>query len=410
MKTLIDKLAAGVSTYEMPDAEVLENRIAVELETGDYKRGELNIKSKNNLPIKGVVFSTDNHITFENNQFNGINNVIRYSVSSKNLEQGQICNGTISMVTTAGGFDIPFAITIKKRELESTIGMIGGFNDFLRLINESYDEALILFLSKEFKEFFLKNDSFGSTLYDMVLHNSNRGIAMEEFLVGMGLKKRVAISTKENYREYSNIKENYADTINLERSCLGYAEINVTVEGDFLYNCKSQVKGDDFNGKVAEYEFYINAARLHGGSNHGRLIFETTNETIVYDIVIVNEKDEINDYIEEKKNNIGLIKNYLDFRTGVIDGKKWINEMSKMAQERLEKNEDDLVGILVKAQVAIAENNTEEATSYLDRASKQMAIKDKNNVEEYCYYLYLKTLHKNNPNYTNEIKAEIQKR
>ena len=37
MKTLIDKLAAGVSTYEMPDAEVLENRIAVELETGDYK-------------------------------------------------------------------------------------------------------------------------------------------------------------------------------------------------------------------------------------------------------------------------------------------------------------------------------------------------------------------------------------
>ena len=54
MKTLIDKLAAGVSTYEMPDAEVLENRIAVELETGDYKRGELNIKSKNNLPIKGI--------------------------------------------------------------------------------------------------------------------------------------------------------------------------------------------------------------------------------------------------------------------------------------------------------------------------------------------------------------------
>ncbi len=71
--------------------------------------------------------------------------------------------------------------------------MIGGFNDFLRLINESYDEALILFLSKEFKEFFLKNDSFGSTLYDMVLHNSNRGIAMEEFLVGMGLKRELPL-------------------------------------------------------------------------------------------------------------------------------------------------------------------------------------------------------------------------
>lgn len=409
MKNLIERLAAGVSSYEMPDADVLEKRIAVELETGDYYQGEINIVSKNGLAIKGAVFSTDSHITFENNQFNGVNNIIKYTINSKNFEKGQICTGDISIVTTAGDFGIPFSITVKKKELQSTLGKIGSYDDFLELINKSYDEALILFLSKDFKEYFLKNDSYGSTLYDMVLHNSNRGTVMEEFLVGMGLKKRVVISTRENYREYSNITDNYADIINLERSCLGYVDMDVTVEGDFFYNCKQKITGEDFNGKIAEYQFYINAGRLHGGSNHGRITFETSNETIVYDIVIVNEKNEINDYIEEKKNNIGLIKNYLDFRTGVIDSKKWINKMSQMAQERLEKDENDMVGLLVKAQAAIAENDTEHSILYLDKVSKQMAINDKNNVEQYCYYLYLKTLHKNNPNYTNEIKAEIKK-
>ena len=89
------------------------------------------------------------------------------------------------------------------------------------------------------------------------------------------------------------------------------------------------------------------------------------------------KKTKLTNYIEEKKNNIGLIKNYLDFRTGVIDGKKWINEMSKWHRNDWKRTKTTLLDILVKAQVAIAENNTEEATSYLDRASKQMAIKDK---------------------------------
>lgn len=409
MKSLMERLATGVSNYETPDAEISENRIALELESGSFAEGEISIKGKNSRSVKGVVFSSDSHITFKNNQFNGTNNLVKYTASTKNLKEGQICNGTISVVTTAGDYAIPFAITIKKKEIDSTIGKISTLEDFVKLVKESYDEALILFLSKEFKEYFLKEDSFGYVLYQQVLNNSNRSIAMEEFLVGMGLKDRVVISLTTPIREYTNMDENYGDVINVIRSGWGYVDIDVTVEGDFLYNCKDKITGDDFNGKMAEYRYYINASKLHGGSNHGRITLKTSDETLVYDIVIVNQKEFIEDYISQKKNNIGLIKNYLNFRTGVIDGKEWMAEMSQMADERLLHNKRDVVGLLAKAQIAILQNKSEDAVAYLNEVSQLVALHNSKSIEEYCYYLYLKTLYKNNSSYTDDIKEEIKR-
>lgn len=336
MKALIERLAAGNSVYETPDAEISENRISLNLEMGSSTQGEISIKGKNGKSVKGVVYSTDNHLTFENNQFNGINNTVKYMVSTKNMIEGQICSGTISVVTTAGDYAIPFGITVKKKEIQSTIGNIPDLKAFVKLVQVSYDEALILFLSKEFREYFLKEDTYAESLYKQVMKNSNRSIALEEFLVGMGLKERVIVSIVEGIREYTDIVENYGDVLNVSKSGWGYVDIDVSVEGDFFYNCKSKITGDDFNGKIAEYQYFINAGRLHGGSNHGRITLRTTNETIVYDIVIVNQKDSIESYINEKRSSIGLVKNYLNFRTGVIDGKKWMDEMDEMANERLE--------------------------------------------------------------------------
>lgn len=408
MKALIERLAAGNSVYETPDAEISENRISLNLEMGSNAQGEISIKGKNGKSVKGVVYSTDNHLTFENNQFNGINNTVKYMVSTKNMAEGQICSGTISVVTTAGDYAIPFGITVKKKEIQSTIGSIPDLQAFVKLVQVSYDEALILFLSKEFREYFLKEDTFAESLYKQVMKNSNRSIALEEFLVGMGLKERVSVSIVDVIREYTDIVENYGDVLNVSKSGWGYVDIDVSVEGDFFYNCKSKITGDDFNGKIAEYQYFINAGRLHGGSNHGRITFRTTNETIVYDIVIVNQKDSIESYINEKRSSIGLVKNYLNFRTGVIDGKKWMDEMDEMADERLERDDRDIVGLLAKAQIAIVKNKEEAATEYLSTVSSLMAVKDATSVEEYCFYLYLKTLHKNNSSYTEDIKKEIK--
>jgi hypothetical protein len=408
LKALIDKLASGNAVYETADAEISENRIAVELEQGELYHGEIMIKGKNGMSVKGVVFSTDSHVYFENNQFNGINNTLKYTVSGKNMFEGQVIGGTISVVTTAGDYAIPFAVTIKKKVINSSIGKITDLEGFVKLVKISYDEALILFLSKEFKEFFLKENDYALALYHQVMRNTNRNIALEEFLVGMNLKERVRISIVSKIKEYSDIKENYGDVLNVSRSGWGYVDIDVEVQGDFFYNCKDKISGDAFNGKIAEYQYLINAGRLHGGSNCGRIILRSSNEKLVYDIVIVNQKEHIDDYLKNKKSTIDLVKNYLDFRTGVIDGKKWKSQVLELAEQRLIDNRNDIIGILAKAQIGILNNNDEQALEYLGRASQLVSVKNETEVVYYCYYLYLKSIYKNDQSYTYEVKEEIK--
>ena len=241
MKALVEKLASGISVYETPDAEVSENRIMATLECGQVKEGEISIKSKNGLPIKGVATSTDSHIVFENPSCNGCDNQVKYKIVSDNLYPGQILSGTISLVTDAGDFAIPFGITMAEKGIDTMIGEIKDYDGFVKLVRESYDEALIVFLSKEFREFFLASDPRGYTLYKQAMRNGNRDIALEEFLVGMKLKDRVVISTNESYREFADINENYSGHITVHKNTWGYVDVDVQVEGDFLYNCKDSI-------------------------------------------------------------------------------------------------------------------------------------------------------------------------
>ena len=95
-----------------------------------------------------------------------------------------------------------------------------------------------------------------ATLYNQLMKNHNRHIALEEFLVGMDLKKRVSIRTKENLKEFTDITENYADVVEIHKNTWGYVDVDVQVEGDFFYNCKSSINSEEFNGRIAEYRGY----------------------------------------------------------------------------------------------------------------------------------------------------------
>ncbi len=409
MKALVERLATGISVYETPDAEMSENQIAATLDCGDSKEGELTIKSKNGLPIKGVVCSTDAHVSFEHDSFDGTENTIKYKITTENLAPGQIVSGTISVVTDAGDYAIPFGITMKERAIHTSAGDITDYETFVKAVKEGYDEALIVFLSKEFKDFFFEEDNKGYALYNQVMRNGNRDIALEEFLVGMGLKERIQIRLKDSYKEYADITENYSDVIKIYKNTWGYTEIDVEVEGDFFYGCEPKIGGEQFNGNTVEYTYFINASRLHGGSNHGKITFKTSNETLVYDIIVVNEAVKDDAYINAKKSAISFVKNYLAFRTGKIDGEEWKKKMVQTAEDRFDWDENDIMGLSATAQVAILDNDESKALETLNTISGIMADQgDEKDISQYCYYLYLRSLYKNDATFTEDIKKEIK--
>ena len=182
----------------------------------------------------------------------------------------------------------------------------------------------------------------------------------------MGLKERIAIRLKDTYREYADIEENYSDVIKIYKNTWGYTEIDVEVEGDFFYGCEPKIRGDQFNGNTVEYTYFINASRLHGGSNHGKIKFRTPNETLVYDIIVVNEAIKDDAYINAKKSAISFVKNYLAFRTGQISGDEWKKKMVQTAEDRLDWDKDDFMGLAATAQVAILDNDKSKQGTVLD--------------------------------------------
>ena len=125
----------------------------------------------------------------------------------------------------------------------------------------------------------------------------------------MGLKEPVKISLKSETKEYENLTDNYGDTLIITRNTWGYAEIDVELEGEFFYNCKERITSEQFNGKIMEYSYYLNTAKLHCGMNEGKIIFKTAGGKEECKVVVKNPKNDNSDYIKLRTTDGFLIKN-----------------------------------------------------------------------------------------------------
>lgn len=408
MKTLIEKLAIGNVDYEVPQARISHNSFDMVLAKGEVAFGSFNIRSESNMNIKGVVYSSDYHLKLKNDQFLGKDNTIRFEANTDHLYPGDEIEGKIDIVSNAGEFTVGFKIAVKEENIMSSQGTIKDLKDFTKLVQYNHEEAIKLFMSKEFKHQIIDKDVYTGALYSELMKNYNKEIAMEEFLVKMGLKEPVTISILDNEKTYEDIKESYGDVLKITKSGWGYVDIKVIVKGDMLHNCKKEITLDNFIGNMCEYEYLVNNYKLHRGSNYAEIILKTVHQTLTYKIHVKNPTNDISKYIENKKDIIDVMKLYMNFRTGRISSQEWKNKTEEIADKRLHYDNEDVMALLVKTQLTILSGDDEKISSYLIRLSKQVASTKAENIEQYCYYLYLKTIYKRNASYTEEVRKEIK--
>lgn len=408
MKALIEKLANGNVEYIVPKAAVSDGKIDISVKAGEKSIFEFTIDSVNDRDIKGVVYSTDSRVEVLNNQFFGKHNVIKLYVSAKYIEAGTKIESTIDITSNAGEIKIPCVVNVESVELETGVGSINNLDDFMNLVSFDYEEALKLFLSKNFKSYVLKDYTYKNALYDQLVKNLNREIAMEEFLVAVGMKKPVVLSMASQTKEYENITEAYGDVFSVTRSCTGYVDIDVEIKGDFLHNSKTKITNDDFIGNTYEYPYLINSFRLHQGENRAEIILKTATQTLTYEIIVRNTPADVSAYISHKKDIFQMMNSYIDFRCGKINGSKWTMDMDKLADEMIRKNEKDMIAILLKTQISILSGDEEKSTQMLSKLSNMVNSTDPERIEYYCYYLYLRTIHKKNASFTDDVKREIK--
>ncbi len=117
---------------------------------------------------------------------------------------------------------------------ETSVGRIRNLNDFTELAKKSPQEAKRLFYSKRFQNIFSECASKERLLYAGLRRATPSGQKVEEFLVGIGRKKRVAIEPKARAAECYEVTRTRTETVELTRSHWGYVKLTVESDAPFL--------------------------------------------------------------------------------------------------------------------------------------------------------------------------------
>ena len=140
---------------------------------------------------------------------------------------------------------------------------------------------------------------------------------LEEFLIGIGKKERVALKIESENLEVYEVMASLKDTLRIHRSTWGHLKAEIFVEGDFLEVEKKKISDDDFIGSVYEMEYIIRRENLGKGKNFGRIRIRTVYEELVY-MVMASKSGErqldLETYAKHKK--VELLRNFLDFLLG----------------------------------------------------------------------------------------------
>lgn len=407
MKEYIDKLAIGSVEYEHPILGVSISEIEFDIISESVFSGEFRIYSENDLPLKGIVYSSHEAVRIINPTFYGREMVIKYEISSAYVAKGECIKGVISLVSNGGEVDIPFNVNVDPLSVETSIGKVKNLFHFANLVQVSYDEALNLYKSARFEKIFIREDFYLQAVYEGLAGCSDIEQAMEEFLIAANKKTPVKFDIAEKKKEYNELTENYRDTIVISKSNWGYADIKVEVEGDFISGYKKHITTNDFAGSNYEYTYLIDKKRLHQGKNVGKITFLTGIEKHTLNI-IVNEKTTYTiDTIEYQNYVDKLYRMYLDFRLKKIDASKWA-DMSLAIIDRMRAIKDDSYFYrLFQAQICISKGKEAESAWLLESVAESLIPKKDKNIEMYCYYLYVRTLQKRDTEFTEEVIKKV---
>ena len=408
MKELIDKLARGVIEYELPVLETSVSEISKKVYSEKAFKSSFVVFSSNQECLKGFVYATNENIVIENKTFYGRENEINFSIATEYINDGDEVIGDIYVVSNGGEVVIPVRIKVEQVSYTTSIGELKNLFHFANLVQMNYDEALSIFKSDDFAHIFLQDDFYLLSMYEGLKKSTSLNMAMEEFLVSANKKQPTRISISQNSKHYDMVTEDEGDTVIISKENWGYTEIDIIVKDDFIQVSKNKITSDDFAGSNYEFAFQIKKECLHAGKNYGVIEFVTKTQRERLEISVTRPSN-----ISSVKRSYDasireIYKKYIDFRVHRIDMDRWADDTLDII-ERMRSTSDSAVFLkLLQAQVCISKGMEKDASWLLESAAEELFEGGHKNSEMYCYYLYVRTIQKRNPEFTEEMIAKIK--
>ena len=138
---------------------------------------------------EGRVLSTDLRMECLTRTFSGSEDEIHYRFDSHGMEEGEEVRGAFHIISNRGEYYLPFTVSVAAPAVVSSMGSVKNLFHFTNLAKSSWDEAVRLFYSEEFRTVLSGSDRKFYAAYKGLSAVPGNEHNVEEFLIEINKKK-----------------------------------------------------------------------------------------------------------------------------------------------------------------------------------------------------------------------------
>lgn len=198
----------------------------------------------------------------------------------------------------------------------------------------------------------------------------------------------------------------------LKKSGTELTQIHIYADAEFIELERNDISTDDFAGDRLDINYIINPEKMHAGNNYGYIHVDSYTQHLKVKVSAVASKaagEEFEVRWEERQAEYKLTKLYLDFRMKKIKKEKWLSSSMQIVDRiRGIKGQDPFYD-LVQVQLLAMSGREESAVQIFDGLKKDIIGRIGDNVELYCYFLYVSTLMVKEEEYTAQVYTQVKK-
>lgn len=388
MKKKIEQLLNGKFEYENPALLFSQDKIEVTLKAGETARGELHFGTTENRQIQGYITSSSRRVVTGSRKFQGTALCVPYGVDAVGMKPGEKLDGWLCFTTNIGEYRLPFHVETEKKQIRSSSGEVADMEAFCKIAQKDFREAYRLFKEKYFPIVMEQQTVREKALYDGLHVQPITYQHLEEFLIGMGKKKPVSISLKQQGAEFYEVRESMQESFDIQKSGWGHLRLDVETRGAFLDVERHVVTEEEFIGSSYRVEYVIHKELLGDGNQFGQIILKSPYQELVYPVIVSKRpKPSINIVSIEKHHRAAMFRDYLEYRSGKIDFKTWAGSTHYELNQLREVGCDYPEYQMVEAYLLFKEENRAGAIEILKKFQNRSYTS--NDLEFAGFYLYL---------------------
>lgn len=386
------------------------SKIEIFLHPGEDAEGSFRIFGDEGRLIQGHVITSDGRMECLTPDFVGTGETIAYYFHADGMEVGDTHKGEFCIISNQGEYNLPYVVKVENAQIESSMGYIKNLFHFANLAKTNLDEALTLFYSPEFKRVFVGNDRQYLPLYSGLSTYPGNRQNMEEFLISISKKQKIEYLTEEDRLFLEDPEGVVMSEINIIKNGWGFVNLEISMDGTFMFVEKSVLSDDDFLGNYCKLPVYIDSSMLHDGKNLGKICLRGAYDCIEVPVVVWKHSAKVRtrQTLEKQRLTVQMMDYYQAFRMKQIGTNTWLRETGKLIEKMTAIDENDISCRLFQAQLLITEERNHEAGWILDHVKDALERLEEENPVLWAYYLYLTTLLSRDEAYIDKVTGQVQ--